>query len=283
MLTYHCPLRWSDLDAQGHVNNEAVLDFMQEARVELFHTGPTARLLGEGIVVVGHKVEYLASIDYDDEPLQTDIGVSRVGAARFELCYELKQHGNPVARARTTMCPFDFATDRPVRLPLEIRSHLEQNLTAPKPMRDLIALPLKERGTVTDIFVRWSDNDSFGHVNNVKAYDYIQQARVTATSQWAPELARAGAADARHNWLVARQDVTYLAQMSHRQEPFGARTAPINLGNTSMTLACEIFDPATGEIFTRGATVLVCADEHMRPVRLPTDLRNACQQLLVTD
>ena len=35
--------------------------------------------------------------------------------------------------------------------------------------------------------VRWSDLDSYGHVNNVKFYDYVQEARVaimTATLDW---------------------------------------------------------------------------------------------------
>ena len=37
---YRCPLRWGDMDAQGHVNNAAYLDYLQEARVDFLLSGP---------------------------------------------------------------------------------------------------------------------------------------------------------------------------------------------------------------------------------------------------
>ena len=35
-------MRWGDMDAQGHVNNAAYLDYLQEARVHFLLTGPPA-------------------------------------------------------------------------------------------------------------------------------------------------------------------------------------------------------------------------------------------------
>ena len=57
MFEFRCPQRWSDLDAQGHVNNAHIVDYMQEARVAFFRSGPTSSLLDSGIVVVGHQAE----------------------------------------------------------------------------------------------------------------------------------------------------------------------------------------------------------------------------------
>ena len=39
-------------------------------------------------------------------------------------------------------------------------------------------------------------------------------------------MARVGQADSQHLWLVARQDVDYVAQLTHRMEPFAVLTAP---------------------------------------------------------
>lgn len=283
MFTYLCPLRWSDLDAQGHVNNAALVDYLQEARVALFRAGPTSRLLADGVVVVSHQVEYLASVGYSSEPLPIEMWLSAVGASRFEIAYELMQAGRPVARARTVLCPFDFSANRPARLPSDVRAHLREHLADRGGLRPLMAPALEGRGTATQVHVRWSDNDEYGHVNNTVAYDYIQQARIEATTAWDPTMARAGSDGAAHNWLVARQDVDYLVQMSRRPEPYVALTAPVALGSTSLTLACEIIDPASGRVHTRGRTVLVAADSAFRPVPLPDSVRQALSPLLIGD
>ena len=93
------------------------------------------------------------------------------------------------------------------------------------------------------------------------------------TAQWAPAMARAGSGDSRHFWLVARQDVDYVAQLTHRLERHAVRTAPVALGGSSMTLGTEIFDPQDQRVFARGRTVLVCADSELRPVQLPETIR----------
>ena len=41
---YESPLRWSDMDAYGHVNNARFLTLYEEARVALFFLG--ARQMG---------------------------------------------------------------------------------------------------------------------------------------------------------------------------------------------------------------------------------------------
>ena len=54
-------MRWGDMDAQGHINNAAYLDYLQEARVCYLLGGPPAlqNLLATGVLVVSHQVEYL--------------------------------------------------------------------------------------------------------------------------------------------------------------------------------------------------------------------------------
>jgi hypothetical protein len=52
----------------------------------------------------------------DGSPLRVAVGCSQLGAARTVLDYRAWHHDVEVARARGTICPFDFATGRPRRL-----------------------------------------------------------------------------------------------------------------------------------------------------------------------
>ena len=55
-------LRWVDLDAQGHVNNAVVLDYLQEARVQFLLSGDNAHLLGSSTIVVAHQSLLFAAV-----------------------------------------------------------------------------------------------------------------------------------------------------------------------------------------------------------------------------
>ncbi len=281
MFVYGCPLRWSDLDAQGHVNNAIVVDYLQEARVAFLREGPASALLDSGVVVVGHQVEYKRPIDYSDEPVTVTLGVSHVGASRIEIAYTLTQDGETAVVARTVLCAFDFTQNRPVRLLPEHRRFFEEHLLEVEPLRPIDAPPLEGRGTASPLVVRWSDLDAYGHVNNALVYDYVQQARITATTSWDPTMARAGTAGSDRLWLVARQDVDYIAQLPHRIEPYEMRVAPVKLGGSSITLSTEFVDPESGVLFARARTVLVSADLSGRPVDLGERTRALLQERLV--
>ena len=53
--TFLCPMRWSDMDAYGHVNNVVFLRYLEEARIDLLlrAAGPDGRAMLDGGVVVG--------------------------------------------------------------------------------------------------------------------------------------------------------------------------------------------------------------------------------------
>ena len=98
--------------------------------------------------------------------------------------------------------------------------------------------------------MRWSDLDSYGHVNNVKYYDYLQEARISlvvSTLGWQPE----------DVWMVVRQDLEYLKPIDFRSEPYEVGTAVVALGSRSFTLAVEIRDPASRTVFATARTVVV--------------------------
>ena len=98
--------------------------------------------------------------------------------------------------------------------------------------------------------MRWSDLDSYGHVNNVKYYDYIQEARISLVNDtvgWEPEAV----------WMVVRQDLEYLKPIDFRIEPYEVGTAVSAIGNRSFTLAAEIRDPTSSTVYATARTVVV--------------------------
>lgn len=250
-FTYRCPVRWGDLDAQGHVNNGAYVDYLQEARVQFLLAGPpaAAAMLDAGVLVVSHAVEYLRPIGLTDA-VTIELWVDAVGGSRFVVGYDLRDGNEPAARARTALVPFDLAQNALRRLTSEERAWLRDRLAPAEPLRALSDAGVRGRELVVPLPVRWSDMDSYGHVNNVKFFDYVQQARIALigeTVHWSPE----------DVWMVARQDVHYRAPLDFRTEPYAVATWVTAVGNRSFTLAAEIRDPGSGTVYATAGTVVV--------------------------
>jgi len=115
---YECPVRWSDLDAFGHVNNVRFLTLFEEARVALMFVGAKDAGLTsfeEGIVVYRHEIDYLRPVDYGPV-VRIEMWVSEMRASRFTVSYELFDGDKLASRAASVCVPFDLATQRPRRL-----------------------------------------------------------------------------------------------------------------------------------------------------------------------
>jgi acyl-CoA thioester hydrolase len=133
---YYCPLRWADMDSMGHVNNVTYVDYLQEARVDMFalHAPSSGgEELAEGVVVVRHEVEFVAPLVFRPEPVRIETWISRVRAASFTMRYEILDELEDGARcvytrASTVLTPFVFATERPRRIRAEERAVLEKFL-----------------------------------------------------------------------------------------------------------------------------------------------------------
>ena len=124
---YSCPLRWSDLDAFGHVNNSRFLTLYEEARVALmFVEARKAGVTGfeEGVVVSRHEIDYVLPVDYTD-PVHIEMWIEEIRASRFTIAYEMFDGAAVVSRARTVCVPFDLANGRPRRLSTAEREFLE--------------------------------------------------------------------------------------------------------------------------------------------------------------
>ena len=137
------PLRWSDMDAYGHVNNVQFLRLLEDARVIGFEDwfGQDRSVLSEGILVARHEIEYLAPLQFRVPPIVVEMWPTRIGGAGFDLAYEVRDGragpgGDTVfARAETTLVLYDFASSTPRRIDESLRAVLEQHAGDPVPMR----------------------------------------------------------------------------------------------------------------------------------------------------
>ncbi len=134
------PLRWSDMDAYGHVNNVQFLRLLEDARVIGFREWyPEGSMLEEGIVVSRHAIEYRAPLTYRPAPVEVDMWVTRLHGAGFDLGYVVRDPegvGDRVyAVAETGLALYDFAAARPRRLPPAAREALEPHRGEPVAFR----------------------------------------------------------------------------------------------------------------------------------------------------
>lgn len=266
--TYLCPMRWGDMDAQRHVNNAVVIDYLQEARIDYLFSGANAHLLGDGVLVVAHQVEYTAPIPFSSEPVRIELWPDAVGAARFSISYELFAGDTMVARARTVITPYDLATATIRRLAPGERATLFDDVEAPVELRPLPKELVTRRAFVWPCRVRWADLDSYGHVNNVKYYDYLQEARVAAlTPVWSVE----------EVWLLIRQDMEYRKPMDFTTTPYAVHMGVVRFGTTSLTIASEIRDHE-GTVYATARSILVLGGSDGRPVPIPAATREHLAQ-----
>jgi acyl-CoA thioester hydrolase len=122
---YACPLRWSDMDAFGHVNNVVFLTYLEEARVDmLFALDSPVRDLTEGVVVAQHEIEYKRPLVYRAEPVRVETWVTRIGAAAFDVAYEVRDDDVLYVRASSVLVPYSIQKERPRRLTTTEREFL---------------------------------------------------------------------------------------------------------------------------------------------------------------
>ncbi|WP_405105245.1 acyl-CoA thioesterase [Micromonospora sp. NBC_01405] len=134
-FVYHCTLRWSDLDAYGHVNNSRFLTLYEEARVALMFAGGRAWGVGsfaDGVVIRRHEVDYLRPVDYalgrataEAAPtVRIELWIEEIRASRFTVGYELYDGDVLASTARSVLVPFDLVAKRPRRITEEERAFL---------------------------------------------------------------------------------------------------------------------------------------------------------------
>lgn len=122
--------------------------------------------------------------------------------------------------------------------------------------------------------VRFSDVDVYGHVNNVKYFEYYQEARLAFISA----LGRGGELGD-FSMVVARLDVDYKRPILFRTEPYRIETWVSRVGSSSFDLTAQILDGDT--VYSKAKAVLVTFDLEKQQARhLDPDERERLESVL---
>ncbi|MFI6867755.1 acyl-CoA thioesterase [Nocardia sp. NPDC050406] len=119
---YLCPLRWSDMDADGHMHNAAHLRYLEESRIDLFWS----REFGGPLVVAQMDIDYRAPLKYRKQPVRVETWVTKVGGSSFALQQEIRDEDVLYSTATCTMVAFDRDTQRSRRMSEADRAMLEE-------------------------------------------------------------------------------------------------------------------------------------------------------------
>ena len=128
-------VRFRDTDAMGHVNNAVYLTYFEQARAG-YYRAVTGRSF-EGvdadpvsIILARAAVDFRAQAWFG-ERLLVACRTSWVGRSSFALSYRItadedspRGAGRLVAEGETILVTFDYATQRPVRIPDELLAQL---------------------------------------------------------------------------------------------------------------------------------------------------------------
>ncbi|MFI9046568.1 acyl-CoA thioesterase [Streptomyces sp. NPDC053427] len=128
---YSCPLRWSDMDAFGHVNNAVFVRYLEEARIDFMRRlvpGDGSPSFTGGSVVARHEIDYVRQLVHRHAPVSIELWVTKISAASMTIAYEVKDEETLFLRASTVVVPFDFAKERPRRITAEEKAILKEYL-----------------------------------------------------------------------------------------------------------------------------------------------------------
>ena len=128
-------VRITDVNYGGHVGNDTLLAFLQEARVDwLRRLGYPSELLAPpvGLILVDLSVRLKAEAKYADQ-LEIRLAVSEWTRTGFELVYQVYRPANAteIARATTGFAFYDYTAGHLAAAPPDFRARAAGAAPAP--------------------------------------------------------------------------------------------------------------------------------------------------------
>jgi len=120
-------MRWSDMDALGHVHNARFMEYYEAARTDLVQR--LLDVLGGaevGLVVRRHEVDYLRPLVFRGEPIAIDTAVAAIGRSSFTLEHTASEPDGSITygRSRTVLVAVSPESGESVVLPPALRNAL---------------------------------------------------------------------------------------------------------------------------------------------------------------
>ncbi len=121
------PVRFSDTDGLGHVNNANYLSFLEVSRIDYLRDVVGRVKIEEfGVIIARIEIDYKSPVLHH-EKLMVGCRVSEIGGSSIHMEYRIEEKttGRLVALAKSVMVAFDYAMNKPVRVSDEWREKME--------------------------------------------------------------------------------------------------------------------------------------------------------------
>ena len=119
------PILWGDEDAFGHVNNVTYLRWCETARIDyLVKVELLPKLPPQGVapILASIKCDYRLALNYPDT---VDVGarITHIGNSSMRMEHRVvsRMLGRLAAQVDSTLVLLDYASNRPVTVPPEVR------------------------------------------------------------------------------------------------------------------------------------------------------------------
>ena len=118
-------VRFSDLDAFGHVNNAVFSMYVEQARLAWFGRYAADEPMPlRDVILARTEIDFRSPVVFG-ETVAIGVRPSRVGTKSFELEFEMRVDDRLVAQARSVLVGYDYDSRRSVEVPERWRRRLE--------------------------------------------------------------------------------------------------------------------------------------------------------------
>jgi len=237
-------MRWADMDLLGHVNNVTYLDYVAEARENLFAGHPVGTA-----PVSRHQVEFAKPLVFRRGPVLVDTWVTDIDDDAVTVAHEVYDDPADGESQRDVYVRAVSVLDHRLS---EAERALAEQTRGPEIEWRPVSAEVRPRADMFPLTVRRSDVGEGGLVRSGVFFEYAQEARIrflmnlhTRGEQWSAH-------------VIARTDIDYLSPLAYRQEPYAVHSWVSHLGSRSFTISSEVRD--ADRVVARAVVVLVCFD-----------------------
>jgi acyl-CoA thioester hydrolase len=131
MFVHRLEVRFRDCDPMGHANNAVYLTYLEQTRFahwrSLWGFGSPQLPPGmPGVILARVECDYKRPAKYGDT-IEIRMRVAEIGRTSFRYEYEiLDAEGRTMLTAKTVQVMYDYAAEKPVPIPADIRALLSR-------------------------------------------------------------------------------------------------------------------------------------------------------------
>ncbi len=120
--------RFNDTDALGHISNTALPVWFEQARKPVFRIfQPGLEIENWPLIIARIEIDLLAQ-SYWHMPVQIRTGIGKIGNSSFHVVQEAWQNDKKIARGVAVLIHFDYAAEKAVPIPDDIRAQLAEHM-----------------------------------------------------------------------------------------------------------------------------------------------------------